>query len=276
MVIPAVVIGVKITALGTLRSLAQSGITVLLDCDEKDIARQSKYYQHATFLKDNRTQIDFDALVSLPFEKLVLIPCSDLFVRQLCDIPEKFKNKLLVSSCSYSALSTLIYKDRFAEQINTTKIAAPKSYLLNSVKELEALDESIFTNMFLKPVSSAKFNDAYGVKAFRVDTKGIAIEKYNEIRSNDFSLILQEYIDGPVDNHYFIDGFVDSNSNVKALFARRRYRIYPIDFGNSCYMRSVSLEEVSEAVKDLKNYYSQLNIEGYLVSNLRKTNRLVN
>lgn len=270
MTIPAVVFGVKITALGTLRSLAKNGIRVLLDCNPRDIVRSSKYYQHETFLKNNRSEIDFEALASLPYKKLVLIPCSDIFVRQLCDIPEKYKDKLLVSSCSYSALSTLIYKDNFADQVNKAKISAPKSFILNSISDLQALDESIFHNLFLKPVSSAKFMDIYGVKAFRVNSKAEAIERYSEIESNNFSLILQEYIDGPVDSHYFIDGFVDRNGIIKGLFARRRFRIYPVDFGNSCYMKSVPLEEVSLAAEDIKQLLNSIQYRGIFSVEFKK------
>ena len=46
----------------------------------------------------------------------------------------------------------------------------------------------------------------------------------------------QEYIPGPPDQSYFVDGFADCTGEIRALFSRRRVRMFPADHGNSTFM----------------------------------------
>ena len=82
----------------------------------------------------------------------------------------------------------------------------------------------------------------------RVPTIEEARRRLREIIAAGMSVVLQEYIPGPCSEHHFVDGYVDRAGRVKALFARRRLRIYPPDFGNSTAMVSIPLDEVQQAV----------------------------
>ena len=82
----------------------------------------------------------------------------------------------------------------------------------------------------------------------RVRTIEEARRRLREIIAAGMSVVLQEYIPGPCTEHYFVDGYVDRAGRIKALFARRRLRIYPPDFGNSTAMVSIPLDDVQQAV----------------------------
>ena len=72
----------------------------------------------------------------------------------------------------------------------------------------------------------------------------------------------QEYIPGGSDEHYFIDGFRGRDGRFNGLFARKRLRIYPADFGNSSYCKSVALEKVDVALAGLKRLLIDLRYRG--------------
>jgi predicted ATP-grasp superfamily ATP-dependent carboligase len=74
--------------------------------------------------------------------------------------------------------------------------------------------------------------------------------------------MLQEYIPGPASRHYFIDGFVDRQGEIRAVFARQRMRMYPLDFGDSSYMTTVPTGRVAQAVDSLKKLLPAVDYRG--------------
>lgn len=82
------------------------------------------------------------------------------------------------------------------------------------------------------------------------------------ITSANMSVVLQEYIPGSATEHFFVDGYVDRTGVIKALFARRRKRIYPPDFGNSTSMVSVPLSEVEGAVDSVHRVLAAADYRG--------------
>ena len=131
----------------------------------------------------------------------------------------------------------------------------------------------MFSGSFLKPRDSHAFFRRYKVKACRVESREDAIEQFRKKNSDGFKVLLQEYIPGPTSNHYFLDGFVDRNGQVDAMFARRRLRMYPDDFGNSSYMRSVACSEISQAVDDLKRLLSAISYRGIFSAEFKYDDR---
>ena len=86
-------------------------------------------------------------------------------------------------------------------------------------------------------------------------------------------MVVQEYVAGPGSNHYLIDGFVDAGGTVRALFARRRLRMYPPDFGDSTHMVSVSLSEVEPAVASLRTILTAVGYRGIFSGEFKRDER---
>ena len=85
--------------------------------------------------------------------------------------------------------------------------------------------------------------------------------------------MLQEYVPGPPTAHYFVDGFVDRTGVVRALFARRRIRMFPTDFGNSSMMVSVPLEEAAEAAGSLERLFAGIGYRGTFSAEFKRDPR---
>ena len=82
---------------------------------------------------------------------------------------------------------------------------------------------------------------SYGVKGCRVRDMDDARTQLAKVYGDGHRVVVQEYVPGPGSNHYLIDGFIGADGRIRALFARRRLRMYPPDFGDSTHMVSVPL-----------------------------------
>ena len=134
-----------------------------------------------------------------------------------------------------------------ASTLDRLALPHPATRFMESVRDLDAASDTVLQSSFLKPVHSQQFFARFGVKAFRITDRSNAQDRLAECVDAGFLMMLQEYIPGPPTNHYFIDGFVDRNGVVRALFARRRLRMSPPDFGNSTLMISVPVSETGDA-----------------------------
>jgi predicted ATP-grasp superfamily ATP-dependent carboligase len=86
-------------------------------------------------------------------------------------------------------------------------------------------------------------------------------------------MMLQEYIPGPPTNHYFIDGFVDRQGSIKALFARQRLRMSPPDFGNSTLMISIPISHTEQATATLASLFSDISYRGIFSAEFKRDER---
>ena len=112
-------------------------------------------------------------------------------------------------------------------------------------KRHHALPPEGFQDAILKPISSVEFARKFGIKGHFVKCQEQAIELSAQL---EFPILLQEYIPGPPDAGYFIEGFFDRTGELRALLARRRLRMHPAILGNSSLTESVPLKEVGSAI----------------------------
>jgi len=155
-----------------------------------------------------------------------------------------------MSAPPLGALETFIDKSRFARLGDELRIPRPRSWILEDGGIPADIPGALFQNAFLKPLDSQSFIREFGVKAYRIASRQDAEQRLEKVGHH--AVLLQEYVPGPSDRHFLIDGFVDRNGLVKAMFARRRLRMHPPDFGNSSFMVSVPIDEVAGAAKSLR------------------------
>jgi D-aspartate ligase len=274
-IIPALVLGSGITALGVARSLGRENIPVFYPCHGGDIASHSRWLrQISASLDDFSSPKQLTAfLKGLPFEKMVVFPCSDSWTRAVAGLNPEMAVHFPSSLTSLENIEMLSDKSRFAKVIRQNGLPHPRTILLETERDLEALSDELFEGAFLKPARSQEFFEHFKVKAFRTHSRIEALSRLREIQKAGFAAMLQEYIPGPATHHYFIDGFVDRFGRVCARFARQRLRMYPPDFGNSTYMISVALREISEAVATVDRLLSSIRFRGIFSTELKYDRR---
>ena len=245
------------TLLGAIRNTARQGIETYASTAKNDFIASSRYYRSAETQSGQQLGDEWDAsvyetLAQLPFERAVLLSCSDRAADWVANLPEQMRQRFPSSSPTKSALDVIQNKREFALLCRRLDIPHPKCYLPGGDADmLDGLTEAS-RNWFLKPFNSRRFMELYGKKAVRVQNRAEAEDYLRRFAKDNMDVILQEYIGGKADQHYFIDGFRDRDGIIRGLLARRRQRIYPVDFGDSSYCNQVPLAEVQAAWESLE------------------------
>lgn len=269
----ALALGSGITLLGVMRTLSEAGADVFALPDADRMSRRSRLFRGApSNLAGLRAEALAGALPSLP-PRTVLFPCSDMWARAVAALPDDSRRTYPASIAPLAALDTLVDKGQFRETLERLDIPHPTTRNLSSVGDLDRIADDVFQSSFLKPQQSQQFFARFGVKAFRVASKAEARERLAMCIANGFEMMLQEYIPGPPTNHYFIDGFVDRNAVVRAMFARRRLRMNPPDFGNSTLMVSIPIEDVEDAAASLRKLLADLRYRGIFSAEFKRDER---
>jgi D-aspartate ligase len=249
--VPALVIGIGLNALGVMRSLGRAGIPLWNANPQRDYVRSSRWYRPAPLtLEDGQPLADY--LERLPVERAVLFAASDDRVLEASLLPPHLRDRFPTSLASAETIHALLDKLSLARLLQERGLPHPRTFA-----NLHDAPDEAFANAFLKPRDSLAFNRRYGVKGVRVASREDALS-----RTFEGDLVLQEYIPGGAGCHYFLDGFVDRHSRTAAMFARRRVRMYPPDFGNSSSMISIPLAEMSGAVQTLDRLLHGLRYRG--------------
>ncbi len=202
-----------------------------------------------------------------------MIPCADHWARAVAALGSDYLGRFSSSLPKLETIDLLVDKWRFAKMCDLEAIPAPSTRLLKSLADLDGVPEDHLESAFLKPCDSHAFFLKYRVKAYRLADRDSGKRLLAEKLADGFAVLLQEYIPGPHTSHYFIDGFVRGDGSCAALFARRRLRMYPPDFGNSTYMVSVPIEEVREAADSLVRLWPRIGYRGIFSAEFKRDER---
>jgi predicted ATP-grasp superfamily ATP-dependent carboligase len=261
--LPALVLGTGITALGTLRALAAAGIPAAAADRRSATLRWSRAARRRLAVPPPRAGEALDDwLANGPLEGAVLVPCSDSWARATAALPPGLAARFAASVPPPAALDALVDKARFAATLRRLDVPRPGTWLVPEPGALDAVPAAVFVSAFLKPVDSQAFFARYGVKGFWVRSLDEARRRFADIAAAGLGAILQEYVPGGADRHYFLDGFVDRNGEVRALFVRRRLRMHPADFGNSSLMVSIPADQAEPAATAIRRLLSGLRYRG--------------
>lgn len=259
--------------MGVLRALAEFEIEAMVLPNVDRIAKRSRWYRPAPHAFDGLRPDELASRLETLPTGTVLIPCSDQWTRTVGALPADTRLRYPASIAPLAALDLLVDKAGFRATLERLGLPHPTTRVLNSITDLEAVPDSVLQSSFLKPVHSQQFFARFGVKAFRVAGKPDARNRLDQCIDAGMEMMLQEYIPGPPTNHYFIDGFVDRHGVVRAMFARRRLRMSPPDFGNSTLMVTVQLSETGDAPSTLKRLFTDIKYRGVFSAEFKRDAR---
>lgn len=275
--LPALILARGYTALGALRALSEAGIPAYVACPEDDLATRSRWFRPLPGGQRWTGSIDqnsAEALAACGLQEAVLIPGADdaaLWVADLADSP--LVSRFHASSSSRETLEILQDKSRFAAYLASTSVPHPRTFRLDSADDVASIPFAELDRVFIKPADSQSFNNALGKKGIWAHTRAELGSIWSQLHDSGFQVIAQEYVPGGSDDHYFIDGFRDRDGRISGALARRRIRIYPPDFGNSSYCRSIPLNEVSGALHSLSRLLAMLAYRGIFSAEFKRDSR---
>ncbi|MCK4632795.1 MAG: hypothetical protein KAT79_05955, partial [candidate division Zixibacteria bacterium] len=262
--IPVLILGSYITALGTMRSLGAAGIDALCITPQDSYGRCSRWHRapDSSIGVVTRPEDLPGYLERLPLDRAVLMPCSDVWVSAVAALDNTVRSRFPFSQPDRETLELFLDKGKLEDVLNRLDIPRPRTFLLENESDLVAIGEDQCPDYFLKPRNSPLFVRHFGVKAFKIDSNADAVRRYAQCQRAGIEIMLQEYVPGPADRHYFIDGFFDRHGEIRALFARQRIRMYPLDFGDSSYFTTVPTKNVASAVKSLEKLLPEIKYRG--------------
>ncbi len=273
---PAIVLARGHTGLGALRSLALAGIPAYVACPPGDLVTHSRWYRPPPGRAWDGTVGPgaYDILREMPLDGAVLIAGADDAALWLADLPHSaLSGRFRTSTSSPQTLEILQDKDRFGAFLAQTGIPHPRTFSIQSRADIAAVPFEELDRVFIKPADSQQFSQTLGAKGVWAKDRREFEEIWRRLDAKGFKIIAQEYVPGTSADHYFVDGFRDRHGALTGLFARRRLRIFPPDFGNSSYCRSIPLAEVQSAIDSLTTLLSALRYRGIFSAEFKRDPR---
>ena len=262
---PVLVLGGGITALGVMRICHRAGIPVYSLRPSTGIDRYSRWHCPAPMRPgtEGAAQMGVEEhLGCCELPRAVLMPCSDTYTNEAAALDGDLCERFPASLPSLETIGTLTDKAAFGRVLDEIDVPRPLTRTIESAEELDALPASVRSSAFLKPHDSQHFFLKFGVKAFWVNSVEEAAERMRAVEDAGLKVLLQEYIPGPSSEHYLVDGFIDATGRCCGVFARRRLRMYPADFGNSSYMVSVPQEDMAQAIASVRAILERVKFRG--------------
>ncbi len=274
---PVLVLGGGLSALGVIRRLGAAGVRSYVLTHAGDFVRRSRWFRPppSPAATDPGESVPELAawLDGLPLERAVLLPCSDAWALRVARLDPRTAARFPSSQALPAVLETLLDKERFAVAVGAAGVPHPRTVIVHGPGDLRSLPDAAFAGSFLKPRDSQQFFARFGVKAFRVAGRDDALQRLDSIAAAGLAVIFQEYVPGAASDHLFVDGFVDRGGECRGVFARRRLRMYPRDFGNSSFMVSVSPGDAAEAVAAVQRLLNRIGYRGIFSAEFKRDAR---
>lgn len=275
--VPAIVMARGPTALGILRSLRMADIPAYVAAPAGDMVTYSRWYRPTPGAEpwDGRPGPQaYAALDAMPLEKAVIVPGADDAALWAAELAESLLgHRFMVSTATRGVQALLQDKSAFAAYLAKTDIPHPRTYRLSSLADVERIPFGELDRVFVKPVNSQRFSDVIGVKGLWVTRRDELHDTWLRLHAQGFDVMAQEYVPGPATEHYFIDGFRDTHGDYAGVFARRRVRMSPPDFGNSSCCTSVPLSDVPAAMHHLRHLLDGLHYRGIFSAEFKRDPR---
>jgi predicted ATP-grasp superfamily ATP-dependent carboligase len=270
--VPVLLLGGGVTPLGAGRSLGPLGIPVYATCDAADLAARSRWIMSLNGgLPEFSSAEQLGAfLLDAPFDRLVLMPCSDTWSETVASLPAVLAERFPSFIAPLPVLRRLTDKEQFGSLVREHGIPHPRTFDVHAPEDLDRYELAPDAQFFLKARNSQQFIARTGVKAYMVGSVDEARRKVAELAGAGLGVVLQEYVPGPPTHHYFVDGFADAEGRVVARFARQRLRMHPPHFGNSTYLRSIALGDVSDIVTTVDRLIQVSGLRGIFSVELKR------
>ena len=272
---PVLLLGEGLTLLGAIRCFGRAGIPAFVLTGPDALAQRSRWFRSLPSYSISTG--DYEGLAALlsrlEIETAVLVPCSDPWAAAVSGLEPSLAERFPSVVADAEVIELLVDKGKFGRLLAEMDIPHPRTFDLVCDASLDQIPEDVLTRGFLKPRDSMAFVETYGTKAFDFSGRGEAKQLLQKTRDAGLSMMLQEYIPGAPDQHYFIDGVVDRCGAFSVLFARQRLRIHPARFGNSTAVRSIALAEVSGAVASLQVLAERIRLRGIFSAEFKRDAR---
>jgi D-aspartate ligase len=253
-----------VSALGVVRALRAHDIVTHVVVPRRSMVARSK----GVLLLADGSPVDRDvaplvaSLHEANVDHAVLFPCDDQWLDVVARLVAVDPRSHTASVPGPDVVERLTDKGVFAQTLEALDIPRPRTFEVRSIADLKAIDDGEFASFFLKPRDSQRFTQEFLDKGISFTDRRLAMSKLERALGDGHALLAQERITGPPRNHVFLDGFVDRSGRIAGLFARRRVRMFPPEFGNSTDSVTIPLVDVEDALDSLRRLFEAIGYRG--------------
>jgi D-aspartate ligase len=262
-VIPAVVVGGGLNALGIVRSLAAAGVPVLvIDTDPQSPAMRSRHGRKLVCAKLEGSGF-IDRLLELARDwdrAAMLFVTEEKSVIAVSEYRDRLAPRFHIRMPAHDRLMQLMHKQGFQELAESCAAPVPRTVRLQSLADLPLADKLTFPCVF-KP---SQKDYAYGArfkKAYKVTSTGELARLYHEIHPVTADMVVQEWIEGADSDIYFCLQYVGADGEPVSSFAGRKIRSWPPRIGGTASC-TAAWEDAAE-LKDMTSlFFRQVGFTG--------------
>jgi D-aspartate ligase len=249
--LPAVVVGGALNALSIVRSLGPRGVPVdvLADARQPLGVRHSRWCRRYVEVQPPLQEAWLDWLLGDDCSPSVLLPAGDegleLVARHRARLVERGH---LPIEANDELVLALLDKARTYEMAAAFDVPAPTAVLLSSEDDLTGLDGAIRYPAFLK----AQFSHEYA-RRFDPGGKGRTVSSTEEVVAaarpmvaEGTGMVLTELVEGPPDAYSSYYTYLDGNGAPLMEATKRKFRQYPIGFGEGTYHQMADEPEAAD------------------------------
>lgn len=240
------------TGLAAVRSLGREGVAVAgIDSDPEMPGFRSRYcdaWLCPDPVREPDRLLEFLTDSDLASSRPVLLPASDAFVLFLSRHREELRPSFRFLLPDADVLEALVNKRKQYELADRAGIPFPAVHYPKTPGEVDEVAASVRYPVIVKPyyghVWRQRFGGAHkGFKASSGDELRAALE---EVRGAGEPAMVQEVVPGPNTNHFKLSAYVGRTGVPLALFALRKIRQYPPEFGVGCLVESADVPDVTD------------------------------
>lgn len=249
MINEVIIFGGHIQALGLARQARDLRVDVTLCLpDGLSVARYSNAVGKVKVCRGEAEQLCYLEERSGGGRHILLFPTSDEAVEFLAQNYDALNPLFYVGIPSPQTAETFADKRKAAKFAADNGIAAPRTWLLESLSDLDAHKDEFDYPMVLKPAVMHSFHKIFGKKAYRCDSfEDLKAEAERVARKFPINLLMaQEFLDGGPKNLYSYGCLADGGEPRAAVIANR-IRQNPYFFGNSTTFAVTQWSEEIEA-----------------------------
>jgi D-aspartate ligase len=235
---PAVILGGLLNALSVARSLGRAGVTVyaLADAIGTSPARHSRHVAVFVEVADQDAQAGWDRWLREGPRGAVILPCSDdglEFVARKRD--DLVRLGYLPMEADDEVVLTMLDKERTYALARSFGVDVPETRTVSHVDNLREAAADIGYPCALKPLSSHRFVQRFGIKGVVVQSPRELDAALERIRPTGLAMMVTELISGVDDEYCSYYTYLDATGRPLLHFTKRKLRQYPVGFGSGCY-----------------------------------------
>ncbi|MDQ5896822.1 MAG: D-aspartate ligase [Pseudomonadota bacterium] len=267
-----------------VRSLGLAGVPVIVVAEYDDPpSRLSRYCQEFVRVPcfAQQPQALLQALRELARRHggpLPVLPSADPDLEVMVLLLGQGAEDCILSTMPDPALVTqLMDKQAFDRLAVERQLPVPRSFAPQTPQQAREVAGQLRYPAIVKPATPVSWwqqaalpLEVRRAKAVRVDTPDELMALCTPLLSQQAASLVQEFIEGPDEEHFDVHAFIGRDGQVQAVFSGRKWRIWPPHAGSGCFVESLNEPRLEALALDI---LARLGYRGIANMNFKRDSR---